>query len=330
MKTDQPKTRIGVVGVGAMGQHHVRILNQIDEVDFVGFHDQDEVRSIEICERYSCSAFSSLDELIENVEALTIAAPTYLHYEIAAKCLSKSRALLIEKPLAANAEHAEKIVDLARSNSVALMVGHIERYNPAVAKLMDLLSAEPEPVITIDARRLNHFDGSRCLDVDVLYDLLIHDIDLALEIASSEIKSVSASARPVFSGLNDVAYTRIEFVNGATAILNTSKASPKKTRTISVTTPTRFLEADTIDRSLVVHRSENLMIDSAGTCVMRDFHVEEMDVENKEPLKLEIEEFVDCVRSGAKPIVDGERALKAMKAIELVVNAIHCGQTIYF
>ncbi len=330
MKTDHKKTRVGVVGVGAMGQHHVRILSHIKDVEFVGFHDLDEIRALEICERHSCVAFDSLDELIENVDALSIAAPTYLHYEIAIRCLQKSRPLLVEKPLAANAEQAEKIVDLARKNSVALMVGHIERYNPAVAKLMDLLASEPEPVVTIDARRLNHFDGSRCLDVDVLYDLLIHDIDLALEIARSEIRCVSASGRPVFSDLNDVAYTRMEFMNGATAILTTSKASPKKTRTISVTTPTRFLEADTIDRTLVVHRSENLTIEKSGTCVMRGFHVEEIEIENKEPLRLEIEEFVNCVRSGAKPIVDGERALKAMKAIELVANAIHRGQTIYF
>lgn len=330
MKSDNPKLRVGVVGAGAMGQHHVRILNKLEAVDFVGFHDLDEIRTLEICERFSCASFSSLDELIEKVDALTIAAPTVLHYEIAVKCLQQKKALLVEKPLAADAGQAEKIVDLARKNEVALMVGHIERYNPAVAKLMDLIKAEPESILTIDARRLNHFDGSRCLDVDVLYDLLIHDIDLVLEIANSDIKSVSASGRRVFSQFNDVAYTRIEFLSGATAILTTSKASPKKTRTISVTTPTRFLEADTIDRTLVVHRSENLIVDQQGTCVMRDFHVEEIEIENKEPLLLEIKEFIDCVRSGQKPIVDGERALKAMKAIELVANAIHGGQTIYF
>ena len=330
MKTDLKKTRVGVIGVGVMGQHHVRILNQMSDVDFVGFHDLDEIRVMEICDRYSCKAFSTLDELIDEVEALTIAAPTFLHYDIAIKCLEKSRALLVEKPLAANADDAERIVERARKNGVALMVGHIERYNPAVAKLMELVKSGQETVITIDAHRLNPFDGSRCLDVDVLYDLLIHDIDLALEIADSEIKSVSASGRSVFSQLNDIAYTRIEFMSGATAILVTSKASPKKTRTISVTTKTSYLEADTIDRTLVQHRAENLMVDRLGTCVMRDFHSEEIEIENKEPLRLEIEEFVHCVRSGKKPIVDGERALKAMKAIELVANAIDTGQTIYF
>ncbi len=330
MKRDNQKLRVGVVGAGAMGQHHVRILSQLKGIEFIGFHDLDEVRTLEICERFSCSSFGSLDDLIENVDALTIAAPTFLHYEIACKCLERSRALLVEKPLAADPEQAEKIVELARNRGIPLMVGHIERYNPAVAKLMDLVRTEPEPIVTIDARRLNHFDGSRCMDVDVLYDLLIHDIDLVLEIADSDIRSVSASGKPVFSELNDVAYTRMEFTNGVTAILTTSKASPKKTRTISVTTPTRFLEADTIDRTLFVHRSENLIVDRLGTCVMRDFHVEEIEIENKEPLRLEIEEFINCVRSGLKPIVDGERALKAMKAIELVANAINCGKTIYF
>ena len=138
MKTDGLKICVGVVGVGAMGQHHVRILNQMPDVRFVGFHDLDEIRSTEICERYSCQAFSTLDELIDNVDALTIAAPTYLHHEIAIRCLEKSRPLLVEKPLAATADQAEKIVDLARKKDVALMVGHIERYNPAVAKLMEM------------------------------------------------------------------------------------------------------------------------------------------------------------------------------------------------
>ncbi|MDD3473260.1 MAG: Gfo/Idh/MocA family oxidoreductase [Syntrophaceae bacterium] len=330
MPNDHKKIRVGVVGVGSMGQHHVRILNQINDVDFVGFHDLDSARSIQICEQYSCIAFDSLDELISNVDALTIAAPTSCHYDMAIKCLDSCKALLVEKPLAATVEQAEQIVELSHLNGVSLMVGHIERYNPAVAKLMELIKTEPEQIVTIEARRLNHFDGSRCMDVDVLYDLLIHDIDLALEIADSEIRSVSASGRPVFSKLNDIAYTRIEFINGATAILTTSKASPKKTRTISVTTPTRFFEADTIDRSLVVHRSENLTVDNTGACLMRDFHVEEINVENREPLRIEIEEFVKCARSSSKPIVDGYRALKAMKAIELVANSISSGQTIYF
>lgn len=228
MKNADRNLRVGVVGVGTMGQHHVRIISQTSDVNLAGFHDPDPVRSAEICDRHGCECFDTLDELLNQSDAVIVAAPTSTHYEIGEKCLGRGIHVLMEKPLAHDVEAAARLVDLSRKAGLVLMVGHVERYNPAVDKLIEVLRREPEEIISIDARRLAPFDGSRCIDVDVLYDLLIHDIDLAQEIAGSSVLNVSAVGRPVFSQKTDVAHTRIEFGNGVAGIFWTGKCSPMK------------------------------------------------------------------------------------------------------
>ena len=228
MKSIGNSLRVGVIGVGTMGQHHVRILSQSADVTLAGFYDANPDRSDEICRRHGCRCFGSVEETLDNVDALTVAAPTSLHAEIGEQCLKRGVHLLMEKPLTHSVESAARLLAISRESGVVLMVGHVERYNPAVGTLMELLRSKPEEIISIDARRLTPFDGSRCMDVDVLFDLLIHDMDLALEIADSDIAHVSASGRPVFSEQTDVAHTRIEFRNRAVAVFWTAKCSPQK------------------------------------------------------------------------------------------------------
>ena len=205
--------RVGVVGVGTMGNHHLRLIDQSPAVTLAGFYDPDSARADEMCRVHDCACFNTLDELMDRADAITVAAPTSLHAEIGERCLKRGLHLLMEKPLAHNLQGAARLVELARQTDLVLMVGHVERYNPAVTKLIELVQRTPEDIISIDARRLAPFDGSRCMDVDVLHDLLIHDIDLALEIAGSSIKTITAIGRPVFSNQLDVAHVRIEFQN---------------------------------------------------------------------------------------------------------------------
>jgi predicted dehydrogenase len=308
--------------VGTMGQHHVRILSQSADVTLAGFYDANPDRSDEICRRHGCLCFSSVEETLENVDALTVAAPTSLHAEIGEQCLKRGIHVLMEKPLTHSVESAARLLDVSRESGVVLMVGHVERYNPAVGMLMELLRSKPEEIISIDARRLTPFDGSRCMDVDVLYDLLIHDIDLALEIADSDIAHVSASGRPVFSKQTDVAHTRIEFRNQAVAVFWTAKCSPKKERTIAITTPTRYFTADTLSRSLTVYTAEHVAVEDSDVCFMGDVRCEEVPVPDEEPLRREIDDFIQAVQKGERPLVDGERALKSMKALDLVAQSI--------
>ena len=311
-----------------MGRHHVRLVGQSPGVTLAGFCDPDPARAEEICRLYGCACFDTLDELLHRADAVTVAAPTSLHVEIGERCLERGLHLLMEKPLAHDLPGAARLVELARKAEVVLMVGHVERYNPAVAKLIEMLQGIPEQVISIDARRLAPFDGSRCMDVDVLHDLLIHDIDLALEIADSPIRSVTATGRPVFSNKLDVAHVRIEFQNDSTAVFWTGKCSPRKVRALTVTTPTRQFVADTLAHSLTMYSAEQIPDMTDGVCFMGNLREETIPIPDEEPLRREFDDFFSSILQGTKPIVDGDRALRAMKALELISRSIAAGGAI--
>ncbi len=314
--------RIGVVGVGTMGQHHVRILSRLSGVKLTGLYDPDPERAEEIGRRHDCPRVGSLEELLDHVDALTVAAPTTLHAEIGQLALERGIHVLMEKPLAHDVENAARLLAVSRDSGAVLMVGHVERYNPAIVKLMEMVREVPEEIISFDARRLMPFDGSRCLDVDVLHDLLIHDIDLALEIVDSDIERVSATGRPVFSAQYDVAHTAIEFRSRSVATFWTAKCSPRKVREITVTTPGRYFTADTLSRSLTLYTAEKVPAEGPGVCAMGDVRCEQITVPDEEPLRKEIDDFVQAIREGRAPIVDGERGLKAIKALDLVARSI--------
>jgi virulence factor len=325
MNSNGKKLRVGVVGVGTMGRHHVRLVGQSPGVTLVGFHDPDPARAEEICSLYGCACLGTLDELMDSADALTVAAPTSLHLEIGERCLDRGLHLLMEKPLAHDLKSSARLVELARKAEVVLMVGHVERYNPAVAGLIEMLQSIPEQIISIDARRLAPFDGSRCMDVDVLHDLLIHDIDLALEIAGAPLKNVTATGRPVFSHQVDVAHVRVEFQNDSTAVFWTGKCSPRKVRALTVTTPTRQFVADTLAHTLTMYSAEQLPAMTDGVCFMGNLREETISVPNEEPLRREFDDFFRSILQGTKPLVDGDRALRAMKALALVSRSISAG-----
>lgn len=325
MNTNKKKLRVGVVGVGTMGRHHVRLVAQSPGVTPAGFYDPDPARADEICRLYGCACFDTLDELISRADAVTVAAPTSLHVEIGERCLEKGLHVLMEKPLAHDVKGATRLVELARQAKAVLMVGHVERYNPAVARLIDMLREVPEEIISIDARRLAPFDGSRCMDVDVLHDLLIHDIDLALEIADSPISSITATGRPVFSNQLDVAHVRIEFQNNTTAVFWTGKCSPRRVRALTVTTPTQQFVADTLAHSLTIYSAEQIPAMTDGVCFMGNLREETISISDEEPLRREFDDFFGSILQGTKPIVDGDRALRAMKVLGLVSRSIAAG-----
>jgi predicted dehydrogenase len=264
---------------------------------------------------------TSLEELAERSDGVIVAAPTSEHRRIGEYCLSRGLHVLMEKPLSHDVESARRLVDLAQEADRVLMVGHVERYNPAVQALFAAIGPDPD-VISLAAQRLAPFDGSRCLDVDVLYDLLIHDIDLALEAAHSPPERVSAWARPVFSHRNDVAHARIDFADGCSATFWTDKCSPRKVRTFTVTTANSHLQADTLANTLVRHAAEKLPEMEGGVCFMQDLRREELEVASAEPLQAEFDDFLSAITERGEPIVSGPRALKAMEVLELIRLAV--------
>lgn len=301
-----------------MGRNHARVLSQNEDCDFIGIYDVDEARAAQICEAYGCQGFGDLDSILNSVDAVVIAAPTFLHGVLGTECLNRGIHTLMEKPLAASLADAEGLVKLAETKGVILMVGHIERYNPAISLMINTIKKNKEPVVSFEARRLNPFDGTRCLDVDVLYDLLIHDVDLALEIADSEILNISAFGADVYSNLVDDAHTLLRFKNGITAVFWTSKCSPRKIREISVTTRTRFYQADTITRTLTIHTSRDANPVVGGICQMGDIEVEEILQAQKEPLAAEIEDFLRSIKTNSSPTANGRRALYSLVVLEQI------------
>jgi len=322
MSIESKTISVGVIGVGTMGQHHARVFSEIPEADFVGVYDPDAVRAAEVAGRFGGRVFERLEGLLGAVQAVSIAAPTTLHWDIGRQCMEKGLHVMMEKPLAHSLRLSEGLVDLAAEKGVTLMVGHIERYNPAVVAMMELLQSEQEPVLSIDARRLTPFDGSRCLDVDVLYDLLIHDMDLALEIADSEIASVSAVGRPVYSGKADITHARVIFESGTVASFTTAKCTAKKMRSLTVVTPSRFFEADTLNRTLTVFRAHDLPDLESGACYMGDIRCENVKLPDFEPLRRELEDFLSAIQRGTEPIVGGGRGVKALQGVDAVADAL--------
>lgn len=322
MKSKRNHPRIGVVGAGHMGRHHVRIVSQAPDVILAGLYDTDPSVMSRLSTQYGCRAYESLDELLDDVDAVTVGAPTSEHVTIGEKCLKRGKHVMMEKPLADYPDGAARLVELAQKVGAILMVGHVERYNPVITKLLELLREDQEEIVSLDARRLTPFDGSRCLDVDVLYDLLIHDIDLALEIVDSPVARVSASGRPVFSSQIDVAHARIEFESGSVAVFWAGKCSPKKVRTLTVTTPSCYFEADTLCQSLSVYKAAELPSLEEGLCFMGEIEVTNIDIAADEPLRLELQDFFDAVRNGHPPLVDGSRALRGLNTLDLVAQSI--------
>jgi predicted dehydrogenase len=318
MMTNLDKIRIGVIGVGSMGRNHARVLSQNEDCDFIGIYDVDEARAAQICEAYGCQGFGDLDSILNSIDAVVIAAPTFLHGDLGMECLNRGIHTLMEKPLAASVVEAEGLVKLAETKKVILMAGHIERYNPAISLMINTIKKNKEPVVSFEARRLNPFDGTRCLDVDVLYDLLIHDVDLALEIADSEISDISSFGKEVYSNLVDDAHTLLRFKNGVTAVFWTSKCSPRKIREIAVTTRTRFYQADSITRTLTIHTSRDVNPLADGVCQMGDIEVEEILQAQKEPLRAEIEDFLRSIKTNSSPTANGRRALNSLIVLEQI------------
>ncbi|MEE9441662.1 MAG: Gfo/Idh/MocA family oxidoreductase [candidate division Zixibacteria bacterium] len=243
------KIKYGVIGVGALGRHHARWAGQISLFDFQGIYDIDNACMEEVSREIGCRTFVSSDELIKNCDAVSIAATTSYHYDIALKVIAQNKHLLIEKPITATIEQADEIIKYAEEAGVKLMVGHIERFNPAVEKLSDF---DIRPSF-IEAHRLAKFNP-RGADVAVVLDLMIHDIDLSLYFIKSPIKEISASAVKIVSDSEDIANARLIFENGAVANLTASRISLNAMRKLRIFQTSGYFSLDLAEKQVDVYR----------------------------------------------------------------------------
>lgn len=299
--------RAAVVGVGHLGRHHARILSQVAGVTLVGVADTNEARAREIAAATGAQAYTDARQLVGKVDLVSIAAPTEVHRELAVLLLGAGIPVLVEKPLARSVEGADAMLAAAASAGVCLAVGHTERFNPAVIAARPFV-ASPK---FIEVHRLGTFP-ERSLDIDVVFDLMIHDLDLVLSLVEGEVESIEAVGVPVLTPRVDIANARLRFRSGCVANITASRISRDRTRKIRFFQRDAYISIDCGTREAEMYqlvRREGERPDIAGGPI---------PVAEGEPLRLELEDFADAVRTGRPPAVsgaDGRRAVHLAQQI---------------
>ncbi|MBC8382264.1 MAG: Gfo/Idh/MocA family oxidoreductase [Candidatus Cloacimonetes bacterium] len=317
--------RAGVIGVGHLGQHHARIYSELENIDSVGIYDTDRKRAREIAEKNGCQVYDNLDELLLNSDLLSIASPTQTHYDYSKYCVEQGKHVLVEKPICSTLDDARKIVALVEKHGVKFQVGHIERFNPAIMALSSILLRP----IFIEANRLAPFTP-RGSDVPVVYDIMIHDIDIILSLVQSRVKEIKAVGVPILTNDIDIANAKIEFENGALANITSSRISLKKERKIRFFQKDMYISLDYQDKKVRVVQ-KNPQVDEIMKDVMagkRDanifelFRTEELPIIEKEPLKAEIESFVNSIETNTRPIVNAQDGYEALRVAHKIIENI--------
>ena len=295
------KLRVGVVGVGYLGRFHTLIYSRMDNVELVGVSDSDLQQAEQVAAEAGTRVLS-IEDMLDQVDAVSIVVPTTLHLEIARPFLQKGVHMLLEKPISSTVEEGREIVDLAKESGATLQIGHLERYNAGIMALAEHI----EQPRFIDAQRMGGFKA-RATDVDVISDLMIHDIDIIMSLIDSEITSISASGTAVLTDHLDIANARLEFANGAAANVTASRISKEDSRRIRVFEPKHYLSLDFIgqrlERATAVPSKESEWDEIVSDVV---------DIDPVMPLDEELASFVDAIIYNKTPLVDGETGLKAL------------------
>ena len=297
--------RVGVVGVGYLGKFHARIYSEMDGVDLVGVVDSDKDTADEIASQYGTQGYTDYHELLGKVDAINIVVPTTLHLEVARPFLEQGVHMLMEKPIATTIEEGEKLVKLADEAGVVFQVGHLERYNSGLQALIDRMQGAPT---FIEVHRLGTF-VERATDVDVITDLMIHDIDIVGALMGVPAKKVDASGSAVLTDHVDIANARIEFENGAVANVTASRVSNKRFRRIRVFAKKQYYSLDFAEQQLEVVTAGDVDPDTGRPAIEQ----QKLDIEPQPPLDAELADFIDAVRNKRKPLVDGHTGLEALR-----------------
>ncbi|MGA3067507.1 MAG: Gfo/Idh/MocA family oxidoreductase [Tepidisphaeraceae bacterium] len=324
--------RVAVIGCGRMGRLHARVYSQMPTVKVIGVHDISAEAAAAVADEFGLVAFDSLEKLLPDVDAVTIAVPTKFHLGIAEQCLKRKIACLIEKPLAKDAVEAKRIVDLAKENSTTVQVGHIERFNPAI-RAMARLKIQPR---FLEVTRISPMTF-RSMDVGVVLDMMIHDIDIVLSLANSAVSKIDAIGVGVLGDLEDICNARLTFANGCVANLTASRLAMRTDRRLRVFSPDAYVSIDYQKRhGTVIRKGGNVEairkavaqirageIEDLSQLNYKDLvHIEELQSDDVEPLRAELDAFVEAVTTGSRPLVSAEDGLHAVEVAQRIVRAI--------
>ncbi len=303
--------RAGVIGVGHLGQHHARLYASLLGAQLVGVFDQSVERAQLVADRHGARVFRTVDELLAQVDVVSVAVPTSGHYAVAKSCLQAGKHLLVEKPIAVMPGEAQELVELAKQRGCRLQVGHSERFNPVMAVMHPHIT---KPVF-IECHRLSSF-SERGTDVDVVLDLMIHDLDLVLSLNPGPVEEVRAAGVAVLSSSIDIAHARIQFRSGAVANLTSSRVSANKMRRLRIFQRDNYLSIDFQTRQGMICRR------SAQAGERPTVDVTQLQGGDEEPLKLQLESFLHAVDTGTRPVVSGEDGAAAVAVAHQVLQAI--------
>jgi predicted dehydrogenase len=308
------KVRVGVVGVGYLGQHHARIFSDLQDCSLQAVVDIDPARAELIAQRTGCKAYTDYHDILGKVDAVSIVVPTRDHYQVARTFLEHGKDVLIEKPITDSAAEAQELVRFATERNMILAVGHLERYNAGVTRLQQIVS---QPYF-IECQRLAPF-VSRSTDINVVLDLMIHDLDIILSIvADKRVRMIRAIGHPVFTSSIDMASAWIEFADGCVASITSSRVSKEKVRKLRVFQPDCYLSLDYATQHLTV---ANRLPPPDGKG-MPQVVEERPTLKKVEPLRAELDEFVTSVRHRTQPRVTGRNGLEALELATRVTDAI--------
>ena len=302
--------RIAVVGVGHLGKHHARILSTLPGVELVAVVDSNRARADEVAAAHGTRPLADARELAGRVDAVTIAVPTEIHRDIALPFLAAGVPVLVEKPMARSLAEADEMIAASVKAGAALAVGHTERFNPAVAVARPLV-ANPR---FIEVHRLGVFP-ERSLDIDVVFDLMIHDLDVVLSLVNAEVESIDAVGVPVLTGRVDIANARVRFANGCLANLTASRISRERVRKIRFFQPSAYLSIDYAAQKVEMFR----LVAGGG---MPSIQGGDVPVVNEEPLVRELADFVEAIASKRAPLVTGEQGRRALALAQQITDKI--------
>ena len=304
--------RVGVIGVGAMGKNHARLYSELFGVELIGVSDVNETLVASVARSYGCKPFADYNDLLgENLDALSIAVPTTLHKNVALDAIQRGINVLVEKPIADTVENADEIIKAALKNGVKLMVGHVERFNPAIIKLKELVgNGLLGNIVSISAKRVGPYNP-RIRDVGIILDLGTHDIDIMSYLYGEKVKEVYASAGSVVHSHEDHAIITLNFDSGSSGVIDTNWLTPHKVRNLTVIGSRGIAEVNYIEETLKIFDQE---------------WIRDAKIEKEEPLKLELLHFIDCVQNDREPLVSGEQGKHALEVALAAVESARTGK----
>ncbi|MEI0749807.1 Gfo/Idh/MocA family oxidoreductase [Brachyspira pulli] len=314
------KVNISLIGVGRMGQFHLNVINQINQINLAGIYDANEDHLNELSQKYNINKFNSIDEAIDNADAVIIASPTIYHFEIAKKAVEKGKHVLVEKPMTETYEQALELASLVKQKNVILQVGHVERFNGAVQELHHII----EKPYLIEARRLAPFTP-RITDVGVVFDIMIHDLDIVTSLVKKPIVRFSASGKRIRTNNEDIASALLEFEDETIATISASRVTQEKIRTLAISTEEAYFILDYATQDITIHRqatSQSNIKTSVGINYKQESIIERVFIHRDNPLKLEDEHFANCILGKDKRFVSIEDDVNTIKLTEAILKEI--------